>query len=67
LFSVVDAESPSPNDVDGIRNAVALAATALEADDLNSAAEHFIDFWRSWSSKRSDRGVDGQHPPVLTQ
>jgi pimeloyl-ACP methyl ester carboxylesterase len=45
LFSVVDAESPSPNDVDGIRNAVALAAAAVEADDLNSAAQHFIDFW----------------------
>jgi pimeloyl-ACP methyl ester carboxylesterase len=45
LFSVVDAESPSPNDVDGIRNAVALAATALETNDLNSAAQHFIDFW----------------------
>jgi pimeloyl-ACP methyl ester carboxylesterase len=43
LFSVVDAESP--NDVDGIRNAVALAAAALEADDLNSAAQYFIDFW----------------------
>jgi pimeloyl-ACP methyl ester carboxylesterase len=31
LFSVVDAESPSPNDVDGIRNAVALAVTALKS------------------------------------
>jgi pimeloyl-ACP methyl ester carboxylesterase len=45
LFSVVDAESTSPNEVDGIRNAVALAVTALEADDLNSAAQYFIDFW----------------------
>lgn len=45
LFSVVEAESPSPNDVDGIRNAVTLAAAALRANDLNSAAQHFIDFW----------------------
>jgi len=58
LFSVVDAESPSPNDVDGIRNAVALAATALEADDLNSAAQHFIDFWMgtgAWAQTPENR------------
>jgi pimeloyl-ACP methyl ester carboxylesterase len=45
LFSVVDAESPAPNEADGIRNAVAQAAAALEAGDQDNAARHFIDFW----------------------
>ena len=45
LFSLVDAESPAPNGADGIRNAVAHAAAALEAGDTDSAARHFIDFW----------------------
>ena len=45
LFSLVDAESPAPNEADGIRNTVARAAAALEAGDSNSAARHFIDFW----------------------
>ena len=31
LFSVVDARSPPPNGVDGIRNAVSAAAAALDA------------------------------------
>lgn len=45
LFSLVDAKSPPPNDADGIRNAVARAVVALEADDTGRAAEAFIDFW----------------------
>ena len=45
LFSLVDAESPAPNEADGIRNAVAQAAAALNADDRDSAAQYFIDFW----------------------
>lgn len=45
LFALVDAESPPPNDADGIRGAVARAATALDAGDADGAAGHFIDFW----------------------
>jgi pimeloyl-ACP methyl ester carboxylesterase len=45
LFALLDAESPPPNDADGIRGAVAGAAAALDADDLFGAAECFIDFW----------------------
>ncbi len=45
LFAVVDAESPPPNDADGIRDAVARAAAALEARDPDGAARCFIDFW----------------------
>jgi len=45
LFAVVERESPSPNDVDGIRNCVAASVAALEAGDLTGAARCFIDFW----------------------
>ena len=45
LFGLIDAQSPRPNDADGIRVAAASAAAAVEAGDLNLAAEHFIDFW----------------------
>lgn len=45
LFSLVEAQSPAPNEVDGIRNAVAQSVAALEAGDADGAARHFIDFW----------------------
>ena len=45
LFALVDGESPPPNDADGIRDAVARAARALEAHDPAGAATCFIDFW----------------------
>ncbi|MBS1137785.1 MAG: alpha/beta hydrolase [Proteobacteria bacterium] len=45
LFAVVDAETPPPNDADGIRDAVARAVAALEARDPDGAARCFIDFW----------------------
>lgn len=45
LFSLVDAQHPPPNGVDGIRNAVAAAAAALDAGDRDAAAGHFINFW----------------------
>lgn len=52
LFALVDAESPPPNDADGIRGAVARALAALKAGDEHAAAGHFIDFWMgegSWA------------------
>jgi pimeloyl-ACP methyl ester carboxylesterase len=45
LFALLEAESPSPNEADGIRNAVASASAALDAGDFDRAAECFIDFW----------------------
>jgi pimeloyl-ACP methyl ester carboxylesterase len=45
LFALIDAESPPPNDADGIRSAVAGASAALDAGDPTGAAECFIDFW----------------------
>lgn len=45
LFALVEQESPPPNDVDGIRNAVASSLAALRAGDPAAAARCFIDFW----------------------
>ena len=45
LFAVVDAASPSPNDVDGIRDAVARGVAAVDSGDLDGAARVFVDFW----------------------
>jgi pimeloyl-ACP methyl ester carboxylesterase len=45
LFAWLDAESPPPNDADGIRHAAAAAAAALDAGDPACAATCFIDFW----------------------
>jgi pimeloyl-ACP methyl ester carboxylesterase len=53
LFSLVDAQGPPPNGVDGIRNAVFAAGAALDAAYRDGAAGHFIDFWMgsgSWSA-----------------
>ena len=45
LFALLDAESPPPNEADGIRGAVAAAGAALDRGDADAAAGHFIDFW----------------------
>jgi pimeloyl-ACP methyl ester carboxylesterase len=45
LFSLLDEESPPPNEADGIRDAAAKSAAAVDAGDLSGAAEHFIDYW----------------------
>jgi pimeloyl-ACP methyl ester carboxylesterase len=45
LFSLVDAESPPPNDVDGFRAAFAAAATQLDAGDPGAAGQRFVDYW----------------------
>ena len=58
LFSLVDAQAPPPNGADGIRNAVAAAAAALDAGDRDAAAGHFINFWMgpgTWDSTPPQR------------
>ena len=58
LFSLLDAESPPPNDADGIRNAVANAVAALEEGDRDRAAQKFIDFWMhrgAWEAMSESR------------
>ncbi|HWA11978.1 MAG TPA: alpha/beta hydrolase [Burkholderiales bacterium] len=52
LFALVEQQGPSPNDADGIRNAVAEASVALDAGDKDGAARAFIDYWMgegSWA------------------
>lgn len=44
LFALLDAESPPPNEADGIRAAVAGAKAALETGDTATAAQYFIDY-----------------------
>ncbi len=58
LFSIVDAQGPSPNGVDGIRHAVFAAAAALDNGERDAAAGHFIDFWMgegSWNATPPQR------------
>ena len=50
LFAVVEQESPSPNDVDGIRNAADAAIALHKAGDAAGAARRFIDFWMGGES-----------------
>jgi pimeloyl-ACP methyl ester carboxylesterase len=45
LFSLLDAETPPPNEADGIRAVAAGAVAALEAGNQAGAAECFIDYW----------------------
>jgi pimeloyl-ACP methyl ester carboxylesterase len=45
LFGLLDAECPPPNEADGIRDAVARSAAALDAADFAGAAGHFVDYW----------------------
>ena len=54
LFSLVDAEAPPPNAADGIRQAVADAALALDRGDRDRAAEAFIDYWMGEGSLAAD-------------
>jgi len=62
LFALVDAESPPPNDADGIKNAVIAACAYLDAGDPDRAAEQFIDYWMgkgAWASTPAAR-----KPPI---
>lgn len=45
LFALLDAQSPPPNEADGIRDAVAEAGAALDQGNPDAAAKHFIDYW----------------------
>ena len=58
LFSLLDAETPGPNEADGIRYAVADASLALDRGDRDAAAERFIDYWMgagSWKQMPEQR------------
>jgi pimeloyl-ACP methyl ester carboxylesterase len=58
LFALVDQSQPSPNGVEGIREAAAAAAAALDARHPSDAAKHFLDYWMgtgTWASMPAER------------
>lgn len=58
LFAVLDAETPPPNEADGIRTVVSEASRAVGAGDHDAAGERFIDYWMgagSWAQMPEQR------------
>ena len=58
LFALLDAETPAPNEAEGIRNVLADASAALDAGNQDAAAERFIDYWMgagSWEQIPAQR------------
>lgn len=58
LFALIEADGPSPNEADGIRDVVSAAGRALDAGDPDTAAAHFIDYWMgpgSWAATPDTR------------
>jgi pimeloyl-ACP methyl ester carboxylesterase len=64
LFSLIDAQSPPPNAADGIRQAVRAAGMALDEQNPNDAAKHFIDYWMGPSSW--DNTPQIRKPPIAS-
>jgi pimeloyl-ACP methyl ester carboxylesterase len=63
LFALVDAETPPPNDAEGIREVVAEAGLALDAGNPDAAAARFIDYWTgagTWAHTPEQR-----RPPIV--
>jgi pimeloyl-ACP methyl ester carboxylesterase len=63
LFALLDAETPAPNEADGIRNAVGDAGVALDVGNQDGAAERFIDYWMgtgTWKQTPEQR-----KPPIV--
>jgi pimeloyl-ACP methyl ester carboxylesterase len=63
LFALLDAETPSPNDADGIRSTVNDAAAALDAGNPAEAAERFIDYWMGPGSWK--RTPEARKPAIV--
>ena len=62
LFALLDAETPPPNEADGIRNAVVDASVALDQGDQDATAEGFIDYWMGAGSWKQI--PDQRKPPI---
>ncbi|MDO9195483.1 alpha/beta fold hydrolase [Rhodoferax sp.] len=62
LFALLDAETPPPNEAEGIRNAVANAGIALDAGNKDAAAEQFIDYWMGAGAWKHT--PDQRKPPI---
>jgi pimeloyl-ACP methyl ester carboxylesterase len=63
LFALLDAETPPPNEAEGIRDAVADAGIALDAGNPGAAAERFIDYWMGKGSW--ERTPDQRKAPIV--
>ena len=63
LFALLDAEKRPPNEADGIRNAVANAAAALDDGDRDAAAGYFIDYWMGAGSWKLT--PEARKPPIV--
>ena len=63
LFALLDAESPPPNDADGIRDTVERAVAALDVGDPAHAAGCFIDYWMG--SGAWDRLAESRKGPIV--
>lgn len=58
LFCLLEEEAPGQAAANGIRDAVAAAAAALDAQDLHGAARFFIDYWMgagAWAATPAPR------------
>lgn len=62
LFGLLDAETPPPNEADGIRDAVATAGLFLDAGNRDAAAECFIDYWMERGAWK--RTPEQRKPPI---
>jgi pimeloyl-ACP methyl ester carboxylesterase len=62
LFALLEAEKPAPNEADGIRDAVARSAAALDAGDKDAAAGYFIDYWMGAGTWRQT--PEPRKPPI---
>lgn len=50
LFSLVDQESPEPNEIDGFRAVYAETAALADAGDAPGAARCFVDYWSGYGA-----------------
>ena len=62
LFSLIDAQTPGPNDAEGIRDVVIEAGVALNAGNQDAAAERFIDYWMGTGSWKQ---IPAQRKPLI--
>jgi pimeloyl-ACP methyl ester carboxylesterase len=62
LFALIDAQTPAPNDAEGIREVVIEAGVALDAGNQDAAAERFIDYWMGTGAWK--RTPEQRKPPI---
>src|SRR4029453_13265954 len=63
LFALLDAETPAPNEAEGIRNAGADPGPPLDPGNQDAAAERFIDYWMGPGTWRQT--PEKRKPPIV--